>query len=48
MILRIFTRDRPGTTDPPSPDAFADAELAYGDTVPTGTYLDMTANLPRG
>ena len=24
----------------------ADAELPFGDTVPTGTYLDMTANLP--
>jgi pimeloyl-ACP methyl ester carboxylesterase len=24
----------------------ADAELVHGDQVPTGTYLDMTANLP--
>ena len=24
----------------------ADAELVHGDTIPTGTYLDMTANLP--
>jgi alpha-beta hydrolase superfamily lysophospholipase len=46
MIESIFTRDRPGTTDPEVPKALADAELVYGDTVPTGTYLDMTAHLP--
>ena len=27
-------------------EALADAELVFGDQVPTGTYLDMTANLP--
>jgi len=42
----IFTRDKPGLSDPAVPDALADAELAFGDTVPTGTYLDMCANLP--
>ena len=46
MIESIFTRDRPGTTDPAVPAAMADAELIYGDTVPTGTYLDMTSKLP--
>jgi alpha-beta hydrolase superfamily lysophospholipase len=46
MIESIFTRDRPGTTDPAVPDAMAKAELVYGDTVPTGTYLDMTSKLP--
>lgn len=46
MIESIFTRDRPGTTDPAVPKAMADAELVYGDTVPTGTYLDMTSKLP--
>ena len=46
MIESIFTRDRPGTTDPDVPKALADAELVYGDQVPTGTYLDMTAHLP--
>jgi len=46
MIESIFTRDRPGTTDPAVPEAVAKAELVYGDTVPTGTYLDMTAHLP--
>jgi pimeloyl-ACP methyl ester carboxylesterase len=46
MIRSIFTRDKPGTSDLAVADAMADAELQFGDTVPTGTYLDMTANLP--
>ena len=46
MIRSIFTRDKPGTSDPAVADALADAELQFGDTIPTGTYLDMTANLP--
>lgn len=46
MIRSIFTRDKPGTTDPAVAEALADAELKFGDSVPTGTYLDMTANLP--
>lgn len=46
MIESIFTRDKPGTTDPAVPAAVAKAELIYGDTVPSGTYLDMTAHLP--
>lgn len=46
MIRSIFTRDKPGTSDPRVAEALADAELPYGDTIPTGTYLDMTANLP--
>jgi pimeloyl-ACP methyl ester carboxylesterase len=46
MIRSIFTRDHPGTSDPAVAEALADAELAFGDQVPTGTYLDMTANLP--
>jgi alpha-beta hydrolase superfamily lysophospholipase len=46
MIRSIFTRDKPGTSDPAVAEALADAELQYGDSVPTGTYLDMTANLP--
>ena len=37
---------RPGTTDPAVAPALADMELVHGDTVPTGTYLDMTSNLP--
>lgn len=46
MIRGILTRDKAGTSDPAVADALADAELPYGETVPTGTYLDMTANLP--
>ena len=29
-----------------TPRSLADAELPFGESVPTGTYLDMTANLP--
>ena len=47
MILSIFTRDGHATaTDLAVAEALADAELKFGDTIPTGTYLDMTANLP--
>jgi pimeloyl-ACP methyl ester carboxylesterase len=46
MIRSIFTRDHPGTSDSRVAEALADAELVHGEEVPTGTYLDMTANLP--
>lgn len=46
MIRSIFTRDKPGTSDPAVAEAMADAELPLGGTVPTGTYVDMTTNLP--
>jgi len=46
MIRSIFTRDRAGTSDPAIGEFLADQELKFGDQVPTGTYLDMTANLP--
>ena len=46
MIRSISTRDKPGTSDAAAVEALADAEMAFGDQVPTGTYLDMTANLP--
>jgi pimeloyl-ACP methyl ester carboxylesterase len=46
MIRSIATRDKPGTSDPAAVEALADAEMVFGDQVPTGTYLDMTANLP--
>jgi alpha-beta hydrolase superfamily lysophospholipase len=47
MIRSIFTRDgHPGGYDAGIADAIADEELKFGDEVPTGTYLDMTANLP--
>jgi pimeloyl-ACP methyl ester carboxylesterase len=47
MIRSIFTRDNLATSyDMAVVDALADAELKFGEEVPTGTYLDMTANLP--
>jgi len=47
MIHSIFTRDElAGSYDPAVADALAEEELKFGDRVPTGTYLDMTANLP--
>ncbi|THD62328.1 MAG: alpha/beta fold hydrolase [Bradyrhizobium sp.] len=46
MIRSIATRDRPGTSDPAAIEALADVEMQFGDQIPTGTYLDMTANLP--
>jgi pimeloyl-ACP methyl ester carboxylesterase len=42
----IFTRDKPGTSEPHIGKAIADVELQFGNTVPSGTYLDMCANLP--
>ena len=42
----IFERDHPGTADDVVIEAFADAILALDDSVPTGTYVDMCANLP--
>lgn len=46
MIYSIYTRDKPGTTDPAVAAAVANMELRFGEQVPTGTYLDMTVNLP--
>jgi pimeloyl-ACP methyl ester carboxylesterase len=46
MIRSIVTRDKPGTSDPAAVEVLADAEMQFGDQIPTGTYLDMTANLP--
>jgi pimeloyl-ACP methyl ester carboxylesterase len=46
FVRSIFTRDHPGTADDTVVEAFADAILALDDSVPTGTYVDMCANLP--
>lgn len=46
MIRSIATRDKPGTSEQAAVDALADVEMQFGDQIPTGTYLDMTANLP--
>jgi pimeloyl-ACP methyl ester carboxylesterase len=46
MIRSIFSRDGNGAYDPAVAEALADEELKFGHEVPTGTYLDMVANLP--
>jgi pimeloyl-ACP methyl ester carboxylesterase len=47
MIRSIFTRDgHPTFYDPAVPEAIITEEMKFGDQIPTGTYLDMAANLP--
>lgn len=45
-VRGIFTRDHPDTADMAVVDVFADAVLALDNSVPTGTYVDMSKNLP--
>jgi alpha-beta hydrolase superfamily lysophospholipase len=42
----VFTRDHSGAAEAMLGDVVADEELKYGDSVPTGTYVDMTTKLP--
>jgi alpha-beta hydrolase superfamily lysophospholipase len=42
----VFTRDHSGAAEPMLGDIVADQEMKYGDSVPTGTYVDMTTKLP--
>ena len=42
----VFTRDHSGSAEPFLGAIIADQELKYGDSVPTGTYVDMTTKLP--
>jgi pimeloyl-ACP methyl ester carboxylesterase len=47
MIRSIFTRDGHASSyDMAVPEAIIATELKFGEEVPTGTYLDMAANLP--
>jgi len=46
MIDSIFSRDKPGTSEPGVPAAVGAIELTFGEEVPTGTYVDMIENLP--
>ncbi len=46
FIHSIFDRDHPGTAEEKVIDAFAEAVVALDTSVPTGTYVDMCANLP--
>jgi pimeloyl-ACP methyl ester carboxylesterase len=47
MIRSIFSRDGHASTyDMAVAEAIIAVEMKFGDQVPTGTYLDMAANLP--
>jgi pimeloyl-ACP methyl ester carboxylesterase len=47
FVRTIFTRDGAGDAyDPKVVEQFADQVLALDDSMPTGTYVDMSANLP--
>ena len=47
MITSIFTRDgHPSLYDPAMIEALVADEMKFGNEVPSGTYLDMAANLP--
>ncbi|MCC6779639.1 MAG: alpha/beta fold hydrolase [Hyphomicrobiales bacterium] len=47
MIRSIFTRDGHASAyDPAMIEALIADEMKFGDQIPTGTYLDMAANLP--
>jgi alpha-beta hydrolase superfamily lysophospholipase len=47
MIRSIFTRDgHPQEYDPAVPEAIIAAEMQFGNEIPSGTYIDMAANLP--
>src|SRR5450830_607406 len=47
MIRSIFTRDGyPSAYDPAMIEALIAAEMKFGDQIPSGTYIDMAANLP--
>ncbi|HEY2532647.1 MAG TPA: alpha/beta fold hydrolase [Xanthobacteraceae bacterium] len=47
MVHSIFSRDgHPEIYDPAVADALVASEMQFGDAVPSGTYLDMAANLP--
>ena len=46
QVQNIFDRDVAGKADPVLVKALADFEMKFGDSVPTGTYLDMAINMP--
>jgi pimeloyl-ACP methyl ester carboxylesterase len=47
MIASIFTRDgHPEFYDPAMVEALVADEMKFGNEVPSGTYIDMAANLP--
>jgi alpha-beta hydrolase superfamily lysophospholipase len=47
MIRSIYTRDGHGSAyDPDVAEAVIASEMRFGDSVPSGTYIDMAVNLP--
>ncbi len=46
QIENVFNRDVAGSTDPAIIKALGDFELQFGNSVPSGTYLDMAVNMP--
>ncbi len=46
FVRSIFSRDHAGCADERTVEAFADAILCLDDSMPTGTYVDMTSRLP--
>ena len=46
QVQNIFDRDVAGKADPALVKALADFEMKFGDSVPSGTYLDMAVNMP--
>ena len=46
FVQSILARDHLGAADEATITAFADAILAFDDSVPTGTYVDMCSKLP--
>jgi len=47
MIRSVYTRDGHAEAyDPALIEAIVAAEMKHGNTIPSGTYLDMAANLP--
>ncbi len=45
-FMGIFSRDDPSTFEKEVPKALAAYELKYGDTAPSGSYIDMAINMP--
>ena len=45
-LRNVFTREHPEVTDPRVIDAVLAVELPFGDSVPSGSYVDMSTRLP--
>jgi pimeloyl-ACP methyl ester carboxylesterase len=45
-LILIFNRDLPGSSEEVVAEAVAGAQLSYGDSVPSGTFVDMCSALP--